>query len=132
MIRYVRSGDLLLAVHVSGDWEEGLKFYSQDQDFVQVGTWCYSEGMVLKAHRHNPVERVITHTQEVVYVRKGALRATVYDLDGRVAGEIEASQGDFIIMLNGGHGYRVLENETQVLEIKNGPYPGADLDRTRL
>jgi hypothetical protein len=40
-------------------------------------------------------------------------------------------EGDILILLQGGHGYEILEDGTQVLEVKNGPYIGADLDRRR-
>lgn len=35
-------------------------------------------------------------------------------------------------MMNGGYGYRILEDNTKVIEIKNGPYLGAEKDRRRL
>jgi hypothetical protein len=35
-------------------------------------------------------------------------------------------------LLRGGHGYEILEDGTQVLEVKNGPYLGPDVDRRRL
>jgi hypothetical protein len=41
-------------------------------------------------------------------------------------------RGDTIILLNGGHGYEILSDNTKVLEVKNGPYVGADKDRERL
>jgi hypothetical protein len=78
------------------------------------------------------VERTITHTQEAVYVRKGALKAIVYDQAGRAVEEIVVREGDLLIMLRGGHGYEIIEDDTQVLEVKNGPYPGPEADRTRL
>ena len=36
------------------------------------------------------------------------------------------------MLLRGGHGYEILEDGTQVLEVKNGPYLGPDVDRRRL
>lgn len=132
MHREIRSGDLVLAVYVPGDWRDGLQFYSREGDFVQVGTWRYAAGQMLKAHKHNRVNRSITHTQEVVFIRKGALRATVYDPEGKAVEQILLREGDTLVLLNGGHGYEILDNDTQVLEVKNGPYPGAEADRTRL
>jgi len=35
---------------------------------------------------------------------------------------IFVGEGDIIILLRGAHGYEILEDGTQVLEIKNGPY----------
>ena len=43
-----------------------------------------------------------------------------------------ASEGDILILLTGGHGYEILTEGTQVLEVKNGPYVGAEADRRRL
>ena len=46
--------------------------------------------------------------------------------------EFNASEGDVVILLRGGHGYDIIEDGTQVLEIKNGPYLGAEVDRRRI
>jgi hypothetical protein len=49
--------------------------YSNDQYFIQVGTWGYDAGKELLAHIHNTVERKVLKTQEVLYVRKGSIWA---------------------------------------------------------
>jgi hypothetical protein len=123
----------VLARYISeNDWGDGLSFYSDDSDFIQVGTWAYPAGKELLAHRHNRVDREVFRTQEVVFVRRGSLRAEIFDLDDTLVDTITAGAGDFIVLLGGGHGYHILEDDTKVLEVKNGPYPGADADRTRL
>ncbi|GJL65413.1 MAG: hypothetical protein NPIRA05_03840 [Nitrospirales bacterium] len=133
-IEEVRDGDTVLARHIpaSISWAEGLNFFSEESEFIQVGTWGYQGGKELLPHSHNKVEREVDRTQEVLFVRKGALLASVYNLMNEKVREIRLSEGDIIILLSGGHGYEILEDETQVLEIKNGPYAGADVDRTRL
>lgn len=127
------NGDLL-AKHIPAEeaWGQGLKFFSQDGDYVQLGTWGYDAGKSLLAHRHNHVPREILVTQEVLYVRKGRLRAEIFDLDDQKVAEVEAKEGDLLVLLGGGHGYQILEQGTQVLEVKNGPYLGPDVDRRRL
>lgn len=116
----------------SEDWKEGLSFFSQDEDFIQVGTWRYEKGKKLLAHIHNHAERVVQHTQEVLYIKKGLIKASVYDTQGVAIEHIIAKEGDTLILLHGGHGYEILEDSTQVLEIKNGPYLGAEVDRRRI
>jgi quercetin dioxygenase-like cupin family protein len=116
----------------SSDWNKGLTFYSEDQDYVQVGTWVYDEGKQLQAHRHNIVPRTNNRTQEVIFVKKGSVESTIYDEDFSVLETIRLGEGDCLVLLAGGHGYKILENDTQVLEIKNGPYAGPEVDRTRL
>jgi hypothetical protein len=114
------------------EWGDGLSFYSDDSEFIQVGTWAYPAGKELLAHRHNKVIREVVRTQEVIYVRQGAVRAEIFDLDDTLLETLEARAGDCLVLLAGGHGYEILEDGTQVLEVKNGPYPGPDADRTRL
>jgi hypothetical protein len=132
-INEIRSGDHLLARHIPSAeaWSGGLKFFSGDGDYVQAGTWGYGAGKELLPHIHNAVPRTVEWTQEVLYVRKGSLRAFVYDRSEALVAELDVGTGDVLILLDGGHGYRILEDDTQVLEIKNGPYLGPDVDRRR-
>lgn len=130
----IKEGDLVLARFIPAGvaWQEGLKFFSQDDDFMQVGVWGYEAGTNLKAHIHNQVKREVSWTQEALFVRSGKLRANIFNTKEEKVAEIDIGAGDIIILLRGGHGYNVLENGTQVLEIKNGPYVGADIDRRRI
>ena len=129
----IKEGDLVLARHVpaSEAWIGGLNFFSQDSDFIQAGVWGYNAGKELKAHIHNPVVREVAWTQELLFVRTGKIRARVYDTSEKKVAELIVSAGDLILLLRGGHGYEILEDGTQVLEVKNGPYVGAELDRRR-
>jgi len=86
----------------------------------------------LLAHTHNEVTRNVLWTQETLYIRKGRILVQVYNTDEVIVDEWEAAEGDIVILLRGGHGYHILEDGTQVLEVKNGPYVGADKDRRRL
>jgi len=125
---------LVLARHIpaSEAWGEGLKFFSPDSDYIQVGSWGYPAGKELLAHSHNEAHRDVAWTQEVLYIRRGRLRARVYTPDDQLLTTLEAGEGDVLVLLRGGHGYDILEDGTQVLEIKNGPYLGPDVDRRRL
>jgi hypothetical protein len=132
-VREIKEGELVLARHIPADtaWQDGLNFYSRDDEYIQVGIWGYPAGKSLKAHIHNEVTREVLWTQEAIFVRKGRIRARIFDTKEQPAAEIEVGAGDIILLLRGGHGYEVLEDDTQVMEIKNGPYVGPDLDRRR-
>lgn len=131
-VRVIKIKDTILAKVISPDWNDGLSFYSDNGDFIQVGTWKYNASKELPAHIHNQVERSVNRTQEVLYVRKGKITASIYDQEGNFAESTNVNEGEVLILINGGHGYKILEEDTQVLEIKNGPYPGADVDRKRI
>jgi hypothetical protein len=130
----IKEGEVVLARHIPAGaaWGEGLKFFSQDEEYIQVGTWGYGAGKQLLAHTHNPVPRQIEWTKEVLYVRKGSISASIYDTSESKVATLTAGEGDILILLRGGHGYTILEDGTEVLEVKNGPYPGAEADRRRL
>lgn len=125
---------LVLARHVPAAeaWGDGLRFFSPDGDFIQAGTWGYPAGKTLLAHSHNEAHRDVAWTQELLYVRKGRLRAHIYGPSDQLLETLEAGEGDLLVLLRGGHGYEILEDGTQVLEVKNGPYLGPDVDRRRL
>ena len=129
----IKDNDIVLARYIPADiaWKEGLSFFSEDNDFIQVGTWGYDSPKELLAHTHNEAMRKVSWTQEVIFIKQGKIQSEIYDLNRNKVKEIICSEGDIIILLRGGHGYRILEDNTQVLEVKNGPYLGAERDRVR-
>ena len=129
----IKDGNTLLARHITADeWDKGgLNFFSSDSEFIQVGTWGYDNGKHLHAHEHNTVPRNTNLTQETLYIKQGKIKATIYNLNRQKVAEWTANEGDILILLRGGHSYDILANTTQVLEVKNGPYLGANADRVR-
>jgi len=126
----IESNDGLLAKMIpQSEWKEGSHFFSEAHDYLQVGTWRYSAGKTLGPHIHNEVQRTIHHTSEVIFVYNGSIMASVYDGQKQLVKQVVLKEGDTLILLKGGHGYEILEDDTRVLEIKNGPYPGPELDR---
>jgi len=130
-IEYRDDAGALLAYKIPAEPAPGLTPYSDDADFIQALHWRYDGGKRLQSHEHLCVPRTATHTQEVIVVLRGRVRTTVYDAARRVVATVEVGPGEAMALLRHGHGYEILENDTRVLEIKNGPYPGADADRMR-
>lgn len=120
---------ILAIILRNGDYSPGLVFYNNDKDFIQVGTWHYQKGMKLKAHRHKIYPRIALRTQEVVYVKSGEIKVFVYNDKEKLKKKIKLTKGDIMIFLNGGHSFEILENNTQVFEVKNGPYLGVEKDK---
>ena len=132
-MQVIEDNDLRLGIFISkNDRQKGLNFYTEDDDFIQVGIWGYDKGKKLAAHIHNIVSREVNRTQEVIYVMRGKVKAFIYTENGQLIEEIILQEGDVLILLKGGHGYEILEDNTFVLEVKNGPYVGAYKDRRRL
>lgn len=133
MIREIKDGDLLIARHIpAGAHKDGLNFFSRDEEFVQVGSWYkYPEGKYLNKHFHNELERINTITQEVFFVVNGKLKTAMYNKDLEFVEELTLNKGDILIFFEGGHDFTILEDDTTVYEVKNGPYLGADKDKTK-
>lgn len=122
----------LLALKVSpSQWKEGLDFITKDEEFIQVGTWNYDKGKVLDRHFHNTVKRSSHLTQECVVVMSGSMLVDIYDDEQTFVCSKTLAAGDFAVFLSGGHGYEIQEDMTRIIETKNGPFLGVDLDKTR-
>ena len=108
----------------------GIEFFSPPDFSQQIGLMTRPAGHVVPAHVHNTIERTIFHTQEVLVIRKGFCKVTLYNSGLLVSNEILLSAGDTILLASGGHQIEMLE-ETEILEVKQGPYAGVN-DKTHL
>lgn len=132
-MKEIRDGDKLLAiVWRDSDWRDGLHFPTPEDLFIQVGCWQYPAGKALRAHRHKKYDRPVTQTQEMVFVKRGRMKVLVYDADKALVDDVVLETGDICILGDCGHGYEILEDGTQILESKNGPFIDVDTDKEDL
>ena len=104
---------------------ERTTFLTPAEFNLQVGYIVYPAGHEIPRHVHLPIERRIVGTGEVLLVRKGRCEIDVYTDDRQLVATRELREGDIMIMVEGGHGFRMLE-DTVLLEVKQGPYPGVE------
>lgn len=131
MKEFIFEGIKLARLIEPEDWKEGLGFFSNDEEYIQVGTWFYNQGKQLQNHIHNEFVRTANRTYEAVYMVSGKMRVDLYTLNKIYVESFEIKKGDALILLNSGHGYEILEDNTKVLEIKNGPFMGAEIDKEK-
>ena len=91
----------------------------------QVGLIVYPEGGEIQRHSHRQLHREIVGTSEVLIVRQGCCEVDFYDDDRQLVATRELNEGDLLLMVAGGHGFRMLE-DTVLLEVKQGPYTGVE------
>ncbi|MDX6611842.1 MAG: hypothetical protein QOD75_1028 [Blastocatellia bacterium] len=119
------SGGKLLAYivkAVTGDPDE-TTFVTPPELDLQLGFIAHLAGEEIPRHSHLPFERGMDGTFEVLVVRKGRCEVDIYDLDQKLAASADLCTGDILVLLEAGHGFRMLE-DTVFLEIKRGPYRG--------
>jgi hypothetical protein len=95
---------------------------------MQVGHVVYPAGGEIPRHAHLPVDRHLVGTTEVLVVQQGRCTVDVYSEERRLVATRELRQGDILISVGGGHGFRVLE-DLVLLEVKQGPYPGVAAEK---
>lgn len=110
---------------------EGLSFLTDDENFIQVGIWNYKKGKRLETHFHNTFSREAMKTNESVYVIEGKIKCNLYFENGDFISSHIINKGEMIIQFNGAHEY-FIEEDSIVIENKNGPYFGPEKDRTRI
>ena len=125
----LHNGRLLALILRSSFRADGIHFFTPSDFSQQLGYMNRPQGYVIPPHVHNPVQRSVQYTKEVLFIRTGSVRMDFYDddqyyLESRILGA-----GDVILLAYGGHGFEMLA-PTEMIEVKQGPYAG-DADKTR-
>jgi hypothetical protein len=130
MYETIIDANRLLAVIVSRRYEEpGITFFTSNELSQQLAFMRHPIGKTIDPHFHNPVRRQVEYTQEVLFIRRGKLRVDFYDADRNYVQSRILEAGDVILLIQGGHGFEVLE-DLEMFEVKQGPYAG-DKDKTK-
>jgi hypothetical protein len=129
-VEKIFDGPRLLAIIIRADHEaSGVCFFTPDSFSQQLAAMGHPTGKVILPHVHNPVQREISYTKEVLFIKKGKLRVDFYSEERHYLESRILLPNDLILLAEGGHGFEVLE-ELQMIEVKQGPYAG-EHDKTR-
>jgi mannose-6-phosphate isomerase-like protein (cupin superfamily) len=109
--------------------QPGIRFFTPDAFSQQLAYMRHPAGRVIAPHVHNVVRREVFYTNEVLVIRRGRVRVDFYNSAQEEVGGRILETGDVILLASGGHGFEILE-ETEMIEVKQGPY-AADADKTR-
>ena len=126
LIERISSGSKPLAIIIRRQFTpEHTTFLTQPDYEQQVGYIVYQAGGEILRHSHRPAIREIIGTPEVLVVKQGKCLIDIYDDEQTLVKTSELAKGDVMLMIGGGHGFRMLE-DTVFLEVKQGPYLGDD------
>ena len=130
MIEEVKYNTQILAIIIRAKYhKEGISFFTPGDFSQQLGYMNRPKGYIIDPHVHNVVERKVTLTQEVLYVKSGKVRVDFYNDEQQYLESRIVVTGDVILLAAGGHGFEMLE-DAEMIEIKQGPYCG-DEDKVR-
>ena len=108
---------------------EKYNFLTSPQDPLQLGMNFYDAGETIKAHYHLPRKVETTQINEFILIGEGSATLTLFDADDHTPfTELLLEKGDAVLLLAGGHAFKVHER-TKIVEVKQGPYDGKTKDK---
>lgn len=124
MIEKILEFNKVLAIIIRTSFSKvGIEFFTPGDYSQQLGYMNRKQGYVIYPHIHNHVERRVTLTQEVLFLKSGRVRVDFYN-DSKIYLESRIlERGDVILLAAGGHGFEMLE-DSEMIEVKQGPYCG--------
>ena len=130
MIEKIIDKELTLGIIIRANYKkEGIEFFTAADDSQQLGYMNRPKDYIIAPHRHNLVLREVHLTQEVLYIKSGKVRVDFFDNNQEYISSSILHIGDVILLSDGGHGFKMIEN-SEIIEIKQGPYCG-EQDKVR-
>jgi hypothetical protein len=130
MIEEIRNSTLFFGLIIRNNFSfDGIKFFTPDDFSQQLGYMKRPAGHVIEPHLHNILRREILFTSEVLFVKSGKVQVDFYTDEKALVASRILETGDVILLVEGGHGFKILE-ECEMIEVKQGPYAG-NLDKVR-
>lgn len=122
MIEKFQKGNVLYALILRSNYTgTGINFFTQDSESLQLAYMRREKGYEIEPHLHQECKREVYDTQEVLFLKKGKVRIDFYDDNFDYLSSKILFEGDFIILMRGGHGFSMIE-ESEIIEVKQGPY----------
>ena len=109
--------------------KDGIKFFTSKEATQQFGYMKHKKNHIIKPHNHKKRLTRILKTTEVLLLLKGILRVDFYNNKEKYLFSKIINAKDIIMLIHGGHGFKVLKN-IEMIEVKQGPYAG-EADKTR-
>ncbi|GHU94504.1 hypothetical protein FACS189479_07320 [Spirochaetia bacterium] len=124
MIEQITHNNKILAIIIRHDYSnQGITFFTPDDFSQQLAYMNHHKGHVIQPHVHNIVRREVLYTKEVLVIKKGRVKTDFYTDDQEYIRSSILETGDILLLASGGHGFEMLE-DTEMYEIKQGPYAG--------
>ena len=130
MIEKITDQNAELAIIVRSSFSQpGINFFTPNDYSQQLAYMSHPTGKEIQPHVHKKVQREVHYTQETLFIRKGKLQVDFYSDDQQYLESRVLEAGDVILLIKGGHGFKVLE-DLEMFEVKQGPYAG-DKDKIK-
>ncbi len=113
--------DYAIVVRRDATSEERYNFLTRPENTLQVGVNFYSSGESIRNHYHRDIDVPRCRIQEFILIGAGSARLNLFDNQQQPFRSVLLKAGDMVMLLQGGHGFDVVE-DTKIVEVKQGPY----------
>lgn len=125
-IEQITAEGKILAIIIRSDFSNpGIHFVTPNEFSQQLAYMHHPAGKIIQPHIHKPVQRQVSYTQEVLFVKRGTIRVDFYDPQHEYLESRVLQGGDIILLASAGHGFEIL-SEVEMYEVKQGPYVEAE------
>jgi hypothetical protein len=107
---------------------EQTRFFSPAESSFQFGLLAHKAGFTEPAHYHKAVSKHVLDLQQMFVVQKGVVAVEFHTEEGEMFREVILKQGDAILLVDGVHAIRVIE-DMQCVSVKQGPFTGDANDK---
>jgi apolipoprotein N-acyltransferase len=97
-------------------------FTQPDMD-QQLGVLVHLRGTSVPRHKHETEPRLLTGSPELLILRKGSCRVTLYNRKDEPMSEFMMRTGDILLILSGGHAFEMLD-DCEWIQTRAGSFPG--------
>lgn len=131
MFKVIEDNGKTIAIIVSRDFnQDGIHFFTPNILSQQLAYMKRPSGYEIQPHVHQRVSREVEYTLEVLFVKSGKLQVDLFRDDRSFIGSEILLPMDVIMLVSGGHGFVMLE-ETELIEVKQGPYVSEKADKVK-
>lgn len=125
--RIEKDGELLAIVLRSTDSDSPVEFVTPKEFSLQLGVHIRKKDDYVKAHEHIPFGNLKDFpVQDILIIKKGKVAVGLY-YRGKFYKDIVLSEGE-IVLISTGHNVKFLK-DTEMVEIKQGPYRGKEFEK---
>mgnify|MGYP001472723274 CR=1 FL=1 len=112
---------LALIIRASYLKKKGINFFTKKNLTQQVAYMHHPKHYSIQPHLHKKLTRKIKGTSEVLIILSGKMKIDFYDNKKIFLFSKIANKNDIVVLLSGGHGFKILQN-CKFIEVKQGPF----------
>ena len=123
MIQNITYKNKTLAIIIKADFlkKKGVNFFTNKKFIQQVAYMNHPKNYLIQPHLHKNITRKISGTSEVLIILNGKMRIDFFNRRKEFLFSRVANKNDIIVLISGGHGFKMLKN-CKFIEVKQGPF----------